>query len=227
MTAAIVLALAAAGGAAALSDSYNGVAFSPFTLAPGNMDCVPSHDDVVGWTANCDPINLIFPFQSLDVAVARLHAAGWTDAGGSTQWIYFGTGPLVAVQAQLQLPDGSDPTMRYHVRLWQAAPNLVVGNVHHEHGSPHQIDMAWDAAEAFLASGVCSARCSSAFLPTQDSIERSSGSWRGWANNAYATVIAPAPPVAPSAPSSSPPVRHKKQPHRRAAHGRSVATPAP
>ena len=72
----------------------------------------------------------------------RLHGAGWTDTTGAPQWLHFGDPGLVEVQAQLQFADGPDPTQRYHVRLWQAAPELTLGNVHHEHGSPHQIDVA-------------------------------------------------------------------------------------
>ena len=140
LAAAVVAALAPAGAAGAVRDSYGPVSFVPFTMAPGNMDCVRVHDDVVGWTGDCDPVNVLFPAQTLGMVLSRLHAAGWVDVGGSTQWLYFGDATLVPVQAQLGVPDGTDPTMRYHVRLWQAGPGLVVGAVHHEHGDPHRID---------------------------------------------------------------------------------------
>jgi hypothetical protein len=196
---AAALALASAAGAA--TDSFDGVPFSPFTIAPGNLACVGWSDDVAGPTRLCDPINVLFPGRTLAGAVARLHAAGWRDADGGAQWLYFAAGALLPVQAQLEVPDGPDPTQRYHLRLWQAAPGLVVGNVHHEHGSPHAIDMAWDGAQAFLARTVCGARCGEAFLPTQASMEGASGLWRGWPNDAVATVV-PSPRARPHAPAS-------------------------
>src|SRR4029077_7876437 len=95
--AAAACALVLSGSAAALTtDSYDGVAFYPFTVDPGNADCVPWTEPGVGATRNCDPINIIFPDQSLATVVARLHAAGWTDAGGTVQWLHFAGSNLVA-----------------------------------------------------------------------------------------------------------------------------------
>ena len=68
-------ALTLAGSAAAVTDTYDGISFSPFTIAPGNADCVDERDPVLGWTKNCDPVNVLFPGQSLDAVVARLLAA--------------------------------------------------------------------------------------------------------------------------------------------------------
>lgn len=179
---------------------YGGPPFAPFTIAPGNMDCVQVDDPVIGWTGDCDPVNVLFPRQTLASVVNRLEAAGWSAATGSTQWLYFGSADLVPVQAQLGLPDdGADPTMRYHVRLWQVAPGLVVGAVHHEHGTPHRIDLDWDAAERFLAVPLCSPRCGHVVLPAQASLANGSGRWRGWANDAIATVI-----PSPARPASTP-----------------------
>jgi hypothetical protein len=195
----VVAVLALAGSAAAATDSYEGVSFSPFTMDAGNGDCIAWADEVVGPTRNCDPVNVLFPQQTLDVVSARLRRAQWTDTTGSRQWLYFADGASVAVQAQFAIQDPSDPTMRYHVRLWQAAPGLVVGSAHHEHGSPHQIDLAWDSAEAFLAGGLCASWCGHVQLPVQRSMEQVSGQWRGWANDATGTVIPLAPPAAPAA----------------------------
>jgi hypothetical protein len=212
--AAAAAALALAGSAGAVTDSYDGVVFYPFTMAPGNMDCVDWHDDVAGWAKNCDPVDVLFPGQTLDVVIARLHAAGWIDTGGGTQYLYFADQASVAAEAQLAIADGNDPTMRYHVRLWQAGPTLVVGGVHHEHGTPHKIDLDWDAAEAFLAHDLCSSWCARAYLPTQDAMQNHTGTWRGWANDATATVI----PLAPPAPAAVPVTAKKKHPHKQKHH---------
>src|SRR5690348_18270410 len=83
--ASVATALVLAGAAAAGRGSYGGVAFAAFTIAPGNMNCVQVDDDVVGWTGDCDPINVLFPDQTLQSVIARLHAAGWGDTSGSTQ----------------------------------------------------------------------------------------------------------------------------------------------
>lgn len=204
--------LALTGPARALTtDSYDGVAFYPFTVDPGNDACVPWTEPGVGATRNCDPINVVFPNQSLASVVARLHAAGWADAGGTVQWLHFAFSNLVAVEWQLGLPDGPDPTQRYHVRLWQAAPNLTIGNVHHEHGTPHQIDMPWDAAEAFLARPLCALWCEQVQLPEQSAIEDDTGTWRGWANDAIATVVVSAPP--PVVPLVTP-AHHRKRKYK-------------
>jgi hypothetical protein len=212
---AVALTLAPAAGAA--TDSYDGVAFAPFTLDAANGDCVPWDEPGVGPTRNCDPINVLFPGQSLAQVVTRLHAAGWTDANGSVQFLHFADAALFPVQAQLQVLDGPDPTQRYHVRLWQAADGLTLGNVHHEHGSPHRIDTAWDTAEAFLAAGLCSTWCGHVPLPAQAAIEGPGGLWRGWPNDAVATVVPLAPPVpaapAPPRPAAGPAHRHRR--HRR------------
>jgi hypothetical protein len=198
-------ALTLAGTAAALTDTYDGVAFSSFTIAPGNADCVDEHDPVLGWTKNCDPVNVLFPGQTLDVVVARLQAAGWTISGGGVQYLQLADPATpVPVQVQLGLPDGTDPTMRYHVRLWEADPTLTVGAVHHEHGEPHQIDLAWDAAEAFLAAPLCATWCGHVVLPVQTSLQSTPGMWRGWPNDGMATVIPLTPPVAPQAPTVKP-----------------------
>jgi hypothetical protein len=187
--AAVVTALVLAGAAWADRGSYAGVSFAAFTIAPGNMDCVQVDDDVVGWTGDCDPINVLFPGQTLQGVIARLHAAGWSDTAGSTQWLYFGDTTLVPVAAQLAVASASDSTMRYHVRLWQAGPGLVVGAVHHEHGAPHRIDMGWDMAESFLAQPLCSTWCRSVTFSSQWSAQNGSPRWRGWSNDATATVI--------------------------------------
>ena len=214
-----VLGLIGATPAAAASPPWDGVSFHPYSVDPGNADCVPWSDPVIGTTHECDPIDLIFPGQSLPQVVDRLHAAGWTDTGGTSQWLYV-DGVLVPAGAQLGRADGPDPTQRYHVRIWQAATDVVVGNVHHEHGSPHRIDMAWDEAEAFAATGLCASWCGHVHLTAADAIQGPDGSWRGWPNDGDATVVPLAPPAAASAAATGPvkakagAARKHKRPHR-------------
>ena len=212
LTAAACAALAFVGTATSAIDTYDGVAFSPFTIGPGNADCVDANDPVLGWIKNCDPVDVLFPGQALDAVVMRLEAAGWVVASGGVQYLQL-TDPAnpVPVQIQLALPDdGPDPTMRYHVRLWQAGPTLTVGAVHHEHGEPHKIDLAWDAAEAFLAAPLCATWCRHAELPVQASFQSTRGVWRGWPNDGIATVIPLLPPIGPKAPAVK---TKKKHPH--------------
>jgi hypothetical protein len=225
LAAAACAALTFAGTASAVTDTYDGVAFSPFTIAPGNADCVDERDPVLGWTKSCDPVNVLFPGQTLDVVVARLEAAGWTVSGGGVQYLQL-TDPAapVPVEIHLGLPDGTDPTMRYHVRLWQADPTLTVGAVHHEHGEPHKIDLAWDAAEAFLAVPLCGAWCGQAELPVQSSMQTAPGMWRGWPNDGIATVIPTTPPVVPQAAKPKPTVKPKAKPKVRRKHVKHYAT---
>ena len=198
---------------------WSGTPFHPYSVDPGNADCVAWSDTTIGMTHDCDPINLVFPDQDLAAVVARLHAAGWVDTTGNPQWLYEPPG-LIPVGAQVMQADGPDPTQRYHVRLWQAAPGLTVGNVHHEHGEPHHIDMAWDDAESFAVRGVCAAWCGHVHLSGSDAIQGSSGMWRGFANDGDATVvpISPAstgsPPLTGSPPASAPVHARAKPRHR-------------
>jgi hypothetical protein len=206
LAAAASAALTFAGTAAAATETYAGVTFSPFTIGPGNNDCVDANDPVLGWMKNCDPIDVLFPGQTLDVVVSRLEAAGWVVAGGGVQYLQLSdpANPM-PVQVQLAVPDnGPDSTMRYHVRLWQAGPTLTVGAVHHEHGEPHKIDLAWDAAEAFLATPLCGTWCQQVELPVQTSLESTPGMWRGWPNDGLATVIPLTPPVVQKVPTVKP-----------------------
>jgi hypothetical protein len=222
--AAVSAALLVVSAAPAASPAWTGTAFHPYSVDPSNADCLPWSDPVIGTTRNCDPINLIFPGQALDAVVARLHAQGWTDTVGSIQWLYAASA-LIRVQAQLAKADGPDPTQRYHIRLWEASPGLTVGNVHHEHGEPHHIDMAWDEAESFVAAGVCTTWCQHVHLVRADSIQGPNGLWRGFASDGDATVVPIAPPpvapppVAPppvsSPPAKTPPAAHKHRKHRK------------
>lgn len=213
---AALLAAAAIGAVqSARADAPPSTAFGAFTVDPGNGDCVAATEPGIGATRLCDPINIIFPNQSLGSVVARLQAAGWSNGSGSVQWLHFATNTLVQVEWQLGWQDGPDPTQRYHVRLWQVAPNLTVGNVHHEHGTPHQIDMPWDQAETFLAAPLCSWWCQHLPLPDQAAMQGDSMLWRGWLNDAVATVIPAQPPATPPA---QPQVEPKPKPKHRKRH---------
>jgi hypothetical protein len=192
----VVAALVAAGSAGAVSDSYGGAVFHPFTM-PASPGCVAWTDAQEGTTYNCDPVNLIFPNQSWATVRDRLLTRGWTTLGlGSTQYLHFATPTLVAQHVQLFRSDG--PDQRYHVRLWQTG-TTTLGNVHHETGIlTHTIDRSWDASQAFVRSQLCLRGCSRTFLPQQwaiqdglDGLPDGDLLWRGWANDAYASVIPP------------------------------------
>lgn len=209
--AAFVAAAACGAAVSASADPPLGDAFGPFTIDPTNPACVAMTEPSIGATRLCDPINVIFPGQNLAQVVARLQAAGWSNGSGTVQWLDLNTPTLIPVGWQLGWPDGPDPTQRYHVRLWQVAPDLTVGNVHHEHGTPHQIDMPWDQAEAFLAAPLCSWWCRHVPLPQQAALQ-DGDLWRGWANDAIATVIPAHPPATPPAqPGLRPPRRHRRR----------------
>ena len=186
--------LAATASAGAVIDSYGNAKFHPFTM-PGNTGCVRWVDSLEGPTYNCDPVNLIFPNQSPAVVRDRLRAKGWTTFGfGSTQYLHFATATRFAQNIQLWRADGSG--RQYHVRLWQTG-TTTLGGVHHEMGVfTHTIDKSWDDAEGFVRSQLCSTSCSSAFLSQQwvmqdgvDGVADGDLLWRGWTNNAAATVI--------------------------------------
>lgn len=187
-------ALAGAGSAAAVSDTYGGAAFHPFTI-PGNTGCVAWSDPAEGTTYNCDPVNVVFPNQSWTAVRDRLRARGWTTWGfGSNQYLHFATPTLVRQSVQLFRSDGSGK--RYHMRLWQTG-STTLGGVHHESGFfEHTIDKSWDASEAFVRSQLCGSSCSSAYLAQQwamqdgvDGVADGDLLWRGWANDARAAVI--------------------------------------
>jgi hypothetical protein len=186
--------LGVTGTAAAVSDTYGGATFHPFTM-PGNTGCVRWTDAVEGTTYNCDPVNVIFPSQTWTQVRDRLRARGWTTSGfGSSQYLHFDTSMLVRQHSQLFRSDGF--ARQYHVRLWQIG-SLTVGGVHHESGIfQHTIDRDWDASEAFVRSQLCASACSSTFLSQQwamqdgvDGIADGDRLWRGWANDGNAAII--------------------------------------
>jgi hypothetical protein len=67
-----------------------------------------------------------------------------------------------------------------------------VGAVHHEArvGFSDVIDRSWDASEAFVAGQLCAANCVvTGVLTKQSQMQGGDGVWRGWANDARATVV--------------------------------------
>jgi len=179
--------LSAAGTAYAVSDTYGGATFHPFTM-PGDTGCVAWTEPGEGTTHNCDPVNVIFPNQTWTRVRDRLRARGWTTFGfGSSQYLHFATPTLVRQSVQLFRSDG--PGKRYHMRVWQTGTTTVAG-VHHETGTfVHTIDKSWDDSEAFVTSQLCAGACSAAHLPEQWRMQRGDLLWRGWRNDAMAAVI--------------------------------------
>ena len=192
----LVLALIGATVASAVSDTYEGVFFHPFTMDTDNNTCV---DWPTESTKNCDPVNLVFPEATWQQVRAALEAEGWTSGSGSTQWLHFNDATLVPQDGQIVLQE--DLFNRYHLRLWQVPgsdPPVTLGAVHHEQGLfTHTIDMAWEDTEAFVAGQLCDSgsSCGSTGDLTQQLNIQSldpdgdPGTWRGWANDGSATVF--------------------------------------
>jgi hypothetical protein len=106
---------------------------------------------------------------------------------GSTQWLHFGGGPWIAQHAQLFRADGLS---RYHLRLWEGPSPATVVGVHHERTIVrHTIDKSWEASEAFLRDQLCPSCGTTDLLTEQSAIQGGDAEWRGWANDAHATVI--------------------------------------
>ena len=181
----------------ASADQFGGIAFHPFTTDPNNRTCVdwPSEN-----TGNCDPIDLIFPDQSIPEVRDRLLSHGWSTSGfGSTQWIHFDDSESFIAQGdQLFFSYSADgKSYRYHLRLWDYS-GTVFGAVHHEVGSWfHTIDMSWDEAEAFVTGQLCDAtiNCSKTDPLSQQLIiqdlddDGDPDKWRDWGNDGRAALI--------------------------------------
>jgi len=184
--------------AGAQSDVVGTATFHPFTMDSTNTTCIPWANEPSGPTRNCDPVDLVFPGKTWQQVQTILKGRGWSTFGqGSTQALHFAD-PLVLVTQSTQLFRFDGFFERYHVRLWQVpgvSPPVVVGAVHHERTLGNDtIDKSWEASEAFVASQLCTAAlgsCStSAVLAQQAAIQGATpGAWRGWANDARATVI--------------------------------------
>ena len=169
------------------SESYNATGFYPFTLG----DCTPPRSDSYG-RGLCDPVNLIFPGQTWEELVEDLRQLGWTPLGlGSNQWLQLGAQP-VTFRQNVQLYFWENDGSRYHLRLWQAGA-VTFGAVHHEKSiTQHVIDMDWEDAEAYVAGLLCGQGWTCSQTPTlvrQDELQNGNGFWRGWRNDARATVI--------------------------------------
>ena len=188
--------------AEAVSDTVEGLAFHPFTMDANNGTCV-DWEEPNGPTRNCDPVDLIFPSQSVTEVGDRLQALGWSTSGiGSTQWLHFDDETLQTQEAQLYLNESS--TLRYHIRLWAAPGSTLttIGAIHHESGFlVHTIDMSWEDAEAFVAGQLCGAGLScrsSELLSWQNDIQSqdpdgNADEWRGWANDGRVSIISTPP----------------------------------
>ena len=192
----LVLAVIGTTAASAVSDTYEGVSFHPFTMDADNDTCVDWSEES---TKNCDPVNLVFPNATWQEVSEALEAEGWTSGGGSTQWLHFDDATLVPLDGQVILQE--DLSHRYHLRLWQVPgfdPPVTLGAAHHESGFfTHTIDMAWEEAEGFVAGQLCGSGspCASTGPLTEQLVIQSldpdgdSNTWRGWANDGSATVF--------------------------------------
>jgi hypothetical protein len=215
---AAALAFAAGAGATPIDASWDtvaGVSFHPFTTDENNPDCVPWSDPSGITTRNCDPVNIVFPDQTLAQVQYRLQLAGWVVVDGAVQRLHFGDA-MNWPPPDLQMAMVQNATDRYHTRLWQVGPD-VIGNVHHDAGNPHFLDLPWEASEAYLAAQLCSSWCRRVPLPHQQAIQ-GGPTWRGLANDGIATVIPAAPPpvttTAPPAPAPIPAKHHKHKKRR-------------
>jgi Bacterial Ig-like domain len=189
------LALLAAIPGATVSDTYDAgaygtVSFHPFTLV--SSGCVQWTEPGEGTTYNCDPINVIFPGRTWQQVRDLLIGKGWTTSGfGSNQSLHFAD-PAVRVTQNVQVFLAQSSSERYHGRIWQGPGPVTVLAVHHEEGLfSHTIDMAWDDAEAFVRNELCPS-CLTELLEEQQRMQSGGTSWRGWQNDARATVIPPA-----------------------------------
>ncbi|UCG24928.1 MAG: hypothetical protein JSW55_02735, partial [Chloroflexota bacterium] len=193
----MVMMILMARSAAAETDTYLGVAFHPFTLDDENNTCVDFDDSDIGPTRNCDPVNLVFPGRTWQEVRDLLLDDDWSlSGGGSNQWLHYDGTELHVEDEQLFKP-GTLLGPRYHIRLWQAPGETLVtfAAVHHE-DIIHNIDMAWEEAEAYVASALCSPDCQqTGLLTVQSGIQGGDGEWRGELNNGSATVI-PGPSTA-------------------------------
>jgi hypothetical protein len=197
---AMVVAGASAASARAVSDTVTAgsagpITFHPFTIPP-NTGCVQWAED---GTYNCDPVNVVFPNRTPAQVRDLLRGKGWTTFDlGSNQSLHFAAPTLFTQDIQVFRADGRNSagqTVRYHVRLWAVrgiTSTVTVGAVHHEArvGFSDVIDRSWDASEAFVAGQLCTTNCFvTAVLPKQSQMQGNDGVWRGWANDARATVI--------------------------------------
>ncbi|MES1248333.1 MAG: hypothetical protein ABUS54_11755 [Actinomycetota bacterium] len=217
VVAALVLAAPAAASPIDSSwDTVAGVSFHPFTTEENNLDCVPWVDPSGVTTRNCDPVNVVFPDQTIAQVQYRLQVAGWVAVEGAGQRLHFGDA-MNWPNNDLQMAENQTDTDRYHVRLWQVGPD-VIGAVHHDAGSPHHLDLPWETSEAHLAGELCSTWCQHVALPHQQAIQNGA-TWRGFANDGVATVIPlnpPPPPPATTTPAPTPaPVHHRKHKKKR------------
>ena len=203
-----LLALAiVAGRASADSDTFEGVSFHPFTMAPAGEGCPPSSHTYAGLQLrDCDPVNLLFDGVALWQVAGMLRDSGWTAIGlGSYQLLHLARTEVPVGQTAamyLSVAAGSEgcpaegPGCRFHVRLWATGWRSVVGAVHFETAGllgPHQLLQSWEFAESrvcndLAAQGSLTCAPNSAFLATQAAIQ-AGGNWRGLANDANASVI--------------------------------------
>jgi len=187
----------------AVSDTYGGISFHPFTMDPNNDTCVQWTEPSGLATRNCDPVNLVFPEMSWQQVTDALEAQGWTTSSlGSTQRLHLAD-ETTLIQQHVQLVRSDGRIRRYHIRLWEAPGPVTVAAVHHEKGRIiHTIDKSWEDSEAFVASQLCGFgfSCTTTDVLTEQlriqdlDPDGDPDTWRGWLNNGAATVVNPSAP---------------------------------
>ena len=69
---------------------------------------------------------------------------------------------------------------------------MTIGAVHHEASTgflADTIDRSWESAEGFVAGQLCGLGCASSSVLATQRLMQGGSKWRGWDNNAVATVV--------------------------------------
>ena len=96
-----------------------------------------------------DPINLVWPSNTVSTVKSEMLDEGWTDY--PTQYSRYVADPQWGWAAGDGVADSvTRPNGGYHVRLWQMSSGAVVANAHHDTASPHTADQ-YETAEEHVA----------------------------------------------------------------------------
>lgn len=169
--------------------------FAPFTAR------VDDDEDGSFHLREFDPINLVFPGQTLDDVAGAFERSGWVEPrSGAVHSLRLDKDRLVEQSAQYAFYDEDD--RRYHIRLWALLDPAVLAAAHHEREFVaegrvrHHVDAGFETAEAFIVGHLVGrgefVRARRAFLDEQARRQRADGNrtgWRGWENHPRASVL--------------------------------------